>query len=242
MSKPYYLAYEERYQKVQAAGVDIWGHKPNDETLYQTLENWVSDNNLAGKKVAEFACGEGASGVILSRLGCIYHGFDIAPSAIAKARELLEDYPNATVTQLDLVNGTVEGVFDAAVDCMGFHMIVVDSDRRKYLSNAHNCLKPNAALLFFRQSYKADAIEAAVETFEDWIKISNDDYTTPRKFSFDNEGQETEIMLTYVPGRANNKAGYCLELQAAGFYVDEFVEMESSRENPSSATIYAHKQ
>lgn len=74
MEKPYYLAYENRYKKIFEAGADHWGHTPDDEILYATLEKWVYKNNLFGKRIIEFACGEGACGVILSKLGCYYHG------------------------------------------------------------------------------------------------------------------------------------------------------------------------
>ena len=75
-NKPYYLAYEKRYQTVFSAGVKRWGHSPDDSELLATITEWVKQNNLSGKRVLEFACGEGATGVILSKLGCIYHGVD----------------------------------------------------------------------------------------------------------------------------------------------------------------------
>ena len=78
MNKPYYLAYEDRYRRVFEAGIELWGHSPDDETLVRTLAEWVEENDLAGKTVVEFACGEGAAGVILSKLGVRYRGFDIA--------------------------------------------------------------------------------------------------------------------------------------------------------------------
>jgi hypothetical protein len=56
MNKPYYLAYEERYQRVFSAGGERWGHAPDDEVLVATLDKWVNDNNLAGKNIIEFAC------------------------------------------------------------------------------------------------------------------------------------------------------------------------------------------
>ena len=87
--EPYYWAYEKRYQAVYEAGISRWGHSPEDAVLYKTLKTWVETNGLQGKKVIEFACGEGACGVILSKLGCIYRGFDISPSAIEKAKEAL---------------------------------------------------------------------------------------------------------------------------------------------------------
>ena len=60
MDKPYYLAYEERYQTAFAAGIDYWGHDPGDTTLAEALDGWVRANRLSGRRVIEFACGEGA--------------------------------------------------------------------------------------------------------------------------------------------------------------------------------------
>lgn len=37
MKKPYYMAYEKRYQAVFSAGAERWGHSPNDDALYNTL-------------------------------------------------------------------------------------------------------------------------------------------------------------------------------------------------------------
>lgn len=133
---PYYLAYEKRYQTVYEAGGERWGHSPNDQELYITLKEWVTANNLTGKNIIEFACGEGASGVILSELGCVYHGIDISPSAVMRAKETLRRYPNAKVDILDMVQEATSGKYDAALDCMGFHMLVTDEDRQSYLRNA----------------------------------------------------------------------------------------------------------
>ena len=70
MYEPYHKAYEKRYQVVYAAGAKRWGHSPDDEVLHKTLKSWVEENNLQGKTMIEYACGEGSCGVILSELGC----------------------------------------------------------------------------------------------------------------------------------------------------------------------------
>ena len=59
---PYYMAYENRYQKVYEAGAERWGHSPDDVELIATLTKWVDENQLKGKRIIEFACGEGSSG------------------------------------------------------------------------------------------------------------------------------------------------------------------------------------
>ena len=119
MKDPYYLAYEKRYQAAYAAGVERWGHAPGEPELLAALGEWVERHGLKGKRVLEFASGEGASGVILSRLGCVYHGVDIAPSAVEKTRAAIAGFPGASVSLLDMVNEKVEGEFDGCLDCLG---------------------------------------------------------------------------------------------------------------------------
>lgn len=91
--------------------------------------------------VIEFACGEGACGVILSRLGVKYTGVDIAPAAVERARDALRPYTDARVFPLDMVRHMPNDRYDAALDVMGLHMLVTDRDREKYLRHACGCLK-----------------------------------------------------------------------------------------------------
>jgi hypothetical protein len=248
MSKPYYLAYEERYQKVFSAGGKRWGHAPDDETLVTTLQKWVNDNDLAGKKIIEFACGEGACGIILSQLGCHYHGVDIAPSAVDKAIDALKGFPNARVSLLDMVKETTGEIYDAALDCMGLHMLVTDSDRNAYLSNAFNSIKSGAPMLFFRESYRDNnqndrksVYEGSVQTYEQWLEITGNDYCTPSQRFAKGDNGLVEVWIPLVPARANSKKGYYNELQSAGFIIEDFEEMDINEENPYSVSIYVRK-
>ena len=70
--EPYYFAYKKHYKAVFSAGAERWGHSPDEPKLRHVLTEWVTEHNLKGKHIVEFACGEGASGVTLSQLGCIY--------------------------------------------------------------------------------------------------------------------------------------------------------------------------
>ena len=63
MYEPDYKAYEKCYQVVYSAGAERWGHSPDDEVLYKTLKSWVEENNLQGKTMIEYACGEGLVGL-----------------------------------------------------------------------------------------------------------------------------------------------------------------------------------
>jgi SAM-dependent methyltransferase len=241
-NKPYYLAYEKRYQTVFAAGIPCWGHAADDEVLNEALSSWVSENNLAGKRVIEFACGEGGTGVILSRLGIVYCGVDIAPSAVQRAKEALAPYPNAAVKQLDMVNEQINEQFDAAIDVMGLHMLVTDDDRAKYLSNMAASLKPNAPAIFFRESYRIDLPTYKINTIDEWVQITGDDYSTPQPRETFVNGVKHTVNIPLVPARAKNKSDYIEEMESAGFKVDKFIENESSEAIIYSASIYVHKR
>ena len=244
MSEPYYKAYEKRYQAVFAAGAERWGHSPDNEVLYNTLKSWVEENHLQGKSIIEYACGEGACGVILSELGCVYHGVDISPSAIEKSKKLLQAYPNATVEVLDMVKETVHEKYDAALDCMGLHMLVTDNDRYLYLKNAYNSLKENSPMLFFRESYRRDGVyRGAVDSVEEWAHITGEDYKTlqARQVKSSCDGGVVEVLIPLLPARAKDQNGYIEEFEAVGFDVEKLIEMEASTAIPHSASIYVRK-
>ena len=42
-NEKYYMAYEKRYRAVYSAGVERWGHSPEDQALYATLKAWVEE-------------------------------------------------------------------------------------------------------------------------------------------------------------------------------------------------------
>lgn len=247
MKETYYMAYEKRYRAVFEAGVSRWGHSPDDPVLCETLKAWVEENRLIGKKVVEFACGEGACGVILSRLGCIYSGYDISPSAIEKAKEALSAYPNASADVLDMVKEKAPDTYAAALDCMGFHMLVTDVDRSAYLKNAFSVLQRGAPMLLFREAYRngiggEDAYKGTVSSFDEWKRITGCDYETPEPRTAHSEKGEIEVMIPLVPARARDKEDYIAEIELAGFSVENFVEMADSNAIPCSATIFARKR
>jgi len=238
-SKPYYTAYEDRYRAVYDAGIGLWGNSAEDKALRDTLAAWVTSNDLRGKRVIDFACGEGSCGLLLTSLGCQYLGVDISPSALDNARKRLADCKDAELRLLDIVKDTTGEVFDAAIDVMGFHMLVTDDDRRAYLDNVRSQLRPGAPMLFVRQAYRADAYEGEVGTIEDWKAITGEDYDTPQKRT-DVSGKE--VMIPLLPARAKTMDGYRRELEAAGFAVESIAESEENRAICYSVTIHARRK
>lgn len=234
----YYAKYEQRYQTVHAAG-GTWGFTPENEDLIAVLTQWVRDNGLEGKRIIEFACGEGAAGKILTDLGCIYHGVDLAPSAVEKASALLKNCPNATVSQLDMVQECLPGPYDAALDVMGFHILLTDQDRGQYLRNIYRCLTSGAPVLFFRQAFWEDAYEGPVESFDQWAELMNIDYSKAESRYAKKGDGAVEVLLPRIAGRGRSEAGYRREFTAAGFVVERF---EREHESPANrASIWALK-
>ena len=216
---PYYDRYEQRYQAVHAIGAR-WGHAAEDPDLIAALTAWVEANGLRGKRVLEFACGEGVSGAILARLGCAYHGVDLSPSAVSCAREFLKDMPNATVSRLDMVREPVSGVYDAALDVMGLHMLVTDADRAAYLRNAWACLAPGGPMLFFRETRAEAEAPEAITSVEQWAAHTGMDYETPETRTAAGRDGAVELRLPRLPARGRSEAGYRREMTDAGFIVD----------------------
>ncbi|MBQ8509000.1 MAG: class I SAM-dependent methyltransferase [Clostridia bacterium] len=220
--EPYYLAYEKRYSTVFSAGATHWGFTADNPWLIGTLTDWVDTNNLRGRRVLEFACGEGAIGRILSGLGCIWTGCDIAPSAVEKAKQATAAFPSAAVLRRDCVREPMEGQFDAAIDVMGLHMIITDADRAGYLSHLTGSLREGAPVLFLHETYRADAYTGTVASIEEWGRISGSDYTTPQPRTITTPGGQAEVMLPLLPARAKNLNGYTADFKEAGLTIEKF--------------------
>lgn len=226
--KPYYTAYDKRYRSAYEQGADYWGYRPEREAQISQVKKFVSRYNLYGRTVAEFGCGEGGVGVELARLGCKYQGFDIAPSALEKAKTDLRNYPDANVFLSDIVN-TPLGVecFDAGIDMSCLHMLVVDNDRRKYLSNVFASLKRDSYMLFHGESFRENAYRGVVESYEQWLDITGVDVDTPQMRNAIKGDGEIQVMIPLIVARPRNKEDYVLEMESAGFKVIEFTHSET---------------
>ena len=241
----YYLAYENRYQAVFGAGATHWGFTADDKWLLETLTAWVDANNLRGKHILEFACGEGACGVILTRLGCRWTGIDVAPSAVEKAKAA-NPSPLAAVFNGDCIASTAEAIgakppFDAALDVMGYHMILTDAHRAAYLSHLTELLPSGAPALFLHESFRTDAYAGAVDSAEAWETISGGDYTTPQPRTIETPHGKTEVSIPLIPARARALDGYTKEFAAAGLRIEEFVPNGENPHCPWSANFYTRK-
>ena len=231
----YYRAYEQRYQATFTAGIDVWGHSVDD--LEAVLTGWVSENNLVGKRIVEFACGECSSGVILARLGCEYVGIDVSATVVERSRQRLMDFPNARVMCMDLVNECPAGEFDAALDISGLHMLVTDAHRQAYLKNMRNCLRPGAPVLLHAEAFREDFPDYHVDTLGQWAEIVGIDFETPQRRELNGH----EVMLVTLPARPLSQAGYEKELAEAGLITEKLVPMNYNDGVYLAAQIHARR-
>jgi len=138
----------------------------------------------------------------------------------------------------------VDDKYDAALDCMGLHMLITDSDRKSYLQNVHRTLNNGAPMLLFRESYRREGVyQGVVNSIEEWSQITDCDYETPQLRQVRNakDGRNVEVYVPLLPARAKDKNGYIEEFEEAGFDVEKFVEMDASKSIAYSASIYIRK-
>lgn len=245
MNERYYLAYESRYRAVFGAGAAHWGFTPDNAWLKETLTAWVDANHLRGKHILEFACGEGACGVILTDLGCRWTGIDAAPSAVEKAKTA-NTSPSAAVYCGDCVRDSVQVIgalppFDAALDVMGYHMLLTDAHRAAYLSHLTGQLPAGSPVLFLHESYRSDAYIGSVDSAEQWLEITGGDYTTPQPRTIHTPNGTAEVSIPLLPARARELAGYTSEFTRAGLALEKFEPNGENPHCPWSANFYTRK-
>lgn len=221
----YYEAYEDRYRRVHAAG-GHWGHRADDAELRAAIADMVSRFGLAGGHIIEFMCGEGAGGAIACALGLEYTGVDIAPSAIDSAHALLSGNAKAHLICADATRFRAEQPFDAALDALGLHMLITDSDRAAYLASVHDALKPGAPFLLYHDAYSEEACQAPISSLSDWQRETGIQPDTLDERAVSTPGGEVTLLLPRLPARPQSRAGYERELSAAGFRMESIVAHE----------------
>jgi len=225
--KPYYTAYDKRYRAAYQQGADHWGHLAGEKEVASLVSSYLIRFKLAGKRVVEFGCGDGWMGELLTGLGCIYEGYDISPAAIEKATVNLAGSLNAKAVLKDVVLDELpSNAFDAGIEVQFIHMLITDKDRKKYLKNVYRCLKPGAPFYFVHDSYREDAYEGVIDSYEQWLKLTNDDVVTPEPRTAYKKGAEVTVQVPLIAARARTERDYRKLMEEAGLEVLELVISE----------------
>ncbi len=141
-SRPYYEAYDERYQQIHARGRS-WAADVPTPIVAQALERYAPD--LAAS-VLELGCGEGRDARPLLAAGRNLTAADLSPEAVAWCRTL--DPAHAERYRvLDCVRGELPGQWDFLYAVALLHMLVEDADRQAFLRFVRDHLTPEGTAL-----------------------------------------------------------------------------------------------
>lgn len=127
MDKTYYEAYDARYRRVHAEGLQ-WTSDIPTPIVAKTLEKRVKNPDA---RILEIGCGEGRDARALLARGVNLLATDVSPEAIAHCRRR-DPAHAARYRTLDCVTGTLNMRFDLIYAVAVLHMLVEDAHRRAF--------------------------------------------------------------------------------------------------------------
>lgn len=127
-------------ERFGSGALPIWVH-------HEHRARWrFASGFVAGKVVADCACGIGLGSMILAQAGAArVHAFDLSEEAVSAARRACSQFPNVKVEQADgcslpLANGSI-GLF------ISFETIEHIQDDRGFLAEVVRVLKPDGTFI-----------------------------------------------------------------------------------------------
>lgn len=150
-----YIGHDELFKLRKAKGWPGWADEETLQSNLQTLQEEFSHDFVpASGQLLELGCGAGGLSLWLSTRGYNVHGIDIAPTAIAWAKEKAAiRTSDATFGPTDFRVGDVRSLdeysdelFEIVLDGHCLHCIIGD-DRGLLLKSAKRVLKPAGSLL-----------------------------------------------------------------------------------------------
>lgn len=223
----YYHAYEDRYKRVYSQGIEYWISDPIEiRASTDKLEEFFKYYGLSptNAKVIEFGCGEGHLAQYLIQKGYQYLGVELSTSAIAKAKQRLDEsgisgnFLLADVTHLDMI---ADESYYVAIDNFCLQMLVLDVDRHNYLSEIRRILTKQGKA-FFREIYQQQVFDEEIKSFDQYIAKFKPDLKTLEDRKVYTQGKYRKIKLPRLPARFNNETGYRKELMNVGLIIDDF--------------------
>lgn len=223
----YYHAYEDRYKRVYSQGIEYWISDPIEiRASTDKLEEFFKYYGLSptNAKVIEFGCGEGHLAQYLIQKGYQYLGVELSTSAIAKAKQRLDEsgisgnFLLADVTHLDMI---ADESYYVAIDNFCLQMLVLDVDRHNYLSEIRRILTKQGKA-FFREIYQQQVFDEEIKSFDQYIAKFKPDLKTLEDRKVYTQGKYRKIKLPRIPAQFNNETGYRKELMNVGLIIDDF--------------------
>lgn len=141
--------HDQKYQALKAEGKPGWSSEEDIRDMLAFMEAVLQKEGLRPSgRLLELGCGDGGLTLLLARMGFETCGIDIAPTAIAWAKEKAQ----AQGLSIDFRVGDVldlpysDDLFDLVVDGHCFHCIVGE-DRNRFLSQAMRVTRPGGLFL-----------------------------------------------------------------------------------------------
>lgn len=144
-----YLAHDAEYQRRRAAGLHGWDHEQSLRQTLERLDRFLSCLSVPPDgSLLEFGCGAGDVTLYLAAEGWRVYGVDIAPFAVAWAKQKAVERG----LHADFFIGDVTGdlvlpipAVDLVLDGHCLHCLI-GTDRQVFFRNAWRALKPGGAL------------------------------------------------------------------------------------------------
>ena len=127
--RPYYEAYEERYETVHESG-EAWFSDAPTPILGEVLARYGIGRDAP---MLELGCGEGRDALPLLRAGYDLLATDISPEAVAWCRKLAPEHAER-FRVLDCLGGELPGRFDFIYAVAVLHMLTEDEDRARFFA------------------------------------------------------------------------------------------------------------
>lgn len=237
--------YEAKYKRVYEAGVPMVSTRGYDENYRVFLSGRKNRGQLV-----EFGCGEGHAAAMAAGLGYDVLGIDIAPSAIAKARQLYDEVTPGRHLRFE-VGDVVESAslppesFDVVTNIGCLHVMEEAEDAHRHVASAYRVLKPGGVAYFQNMVPPEEAVSwfpALREEIELWQRrITSSGSTKVERYQVD--GRQISVEVPSRLGNTHRDVRTQVSLLAsAGFRIDHVVVHTPGVNSPFEAIITAQKK
>ncbi len=216
----YYEAYDLRYNELHKLNME-WESK----VTTQEIQAWISHYSIMKRSdILEIGCGEGRDSIKMINDGFNVTGIDVSKSAIGKC---LEKSSAGNFLIWDIVKNPLKTKYNYAYSISTLHMLVLDEDRKSFLTNIYESLENNGIFLLMNmgdgEMERRTNIEEAFDTVERTHLES---------------GKKIQVAATSC--RIVNEKTHRSEIESAGFKIEHYKYVETENFGICSA-VYLRK-